>query len=549
VKYYSSLQEYSNKVSAFRLAMFLVVTAMGLYLRFASPVISLFNPDSEGYVYPVFASLTGEGWQQIFGRNFSYSAWVYICVAAFKNVTSVVWLQHFLGAFSCIIFWVFAERNFAHKFTDKRAQLLYTAIMLFVYSTLMLNGSVITFEKMLRPEGILLPFSVLIFIATAKLELEMWSKKWTVGLLLITSFVALCYLYFLFPRMLLGVLFASLLLMFLYWKHAEGLSRWKRLWTIVVFPLIFLGLSSLNHLLDAQSKRQERVFAFRQFYCAHAKLVYRSISDGNLVDPQIDTGLAKEKLFDVAISYDDSLNYFPILGYDLDLLQYGTKSIDYGIDEHLRMLEKKRILESLSSDSGMEQAISYTEAAEKSGNNIAAQFKEDYYKAWFFLIIKKYPLDLAKHAGRQILAMTFLPRKDFIFIASSTGYTQDIAGVDASLVERFQIHKEDVIVSFPMWFFWLNWCFSKTLIVLFPLLLMGYLLSIFRIGPFYAFGGMTVHILILLIAGTIITVAATHSFDYLRYKTALSPFLSLLFLVVSVNFLKGFTDKTAYENT
>ena len=294
--------------------LFLILMA-GVVLRFTTPLTTIFDTDSTGYIAPALNFILSGHFDRIAGRSYPYPLFLLPILSFFKNINAVCIIQHILGLGSVAAFIIFLECTYQRYIKNRSRALAFTALSVCFAALSALNPSIIIFEKMLRPEGIIMPciFSILILLYSyfqlsgAKRGMVLYSIC-----ILILAFFSLLH-----PRMGSAFVFMAVLVL-IYEIKLRG-----KQYTAVI--LLFTGLFAAVMLPEISLVKKygqtSQEFTYRQFFYSNAKTVLKAINEGHTVIDSFDKKLMKHDIELVAIQNRDPTR-FSILEYDVEALQH-----------------------------------------------------------------------------------------------------------------------------------------------------------------------------------------------------------------------------------
>jgi len=523
-----------------RYGLYAVVFLAGIYLRFSTPLTTILDPDSTGYLAPALKFLLFGEFDH-YTRSYSYPFFNLITLLIFKDINTICIVQHILGLLSVLAMIIFIERSFMGHFINRNARILFTIISITFISTLILNGNIILFEKMLRPEGLILPSSIIILIFSYK---YFKYKKTNHRLLLYGLNIFLLFTFiFLHPRM--SAAFFSMAVVILIW---EIRFRKTKLFIKIILPLgffIFLFAACYipeKYLINKYDQKAS-AFAYRQFFFTNAKTVLKAINEGISIESDFDNKVLKNDIIRT-LKKDENNYMFPILHYNVDYLQYGLVEKEY-ID-YIHKLNWKSVFQKNKYLFGSNFPATRDDTLKiiKMIDHIIDNRYVHYYKSWSVILIEKYPIDVFKKALRQLIFVSFHPDIDFLRFGGNYSFGQSFQEKHIALY-NYLVNKlnykpdEKVNIKFPGYI-------AQFISILSIILRIGFVFCLFYFFIMLIKGQLSIFnfCITFIVIISIFTIAVFHTFEFVRYIASLSPLILSVMFFCSVDILtKNFKAK------
>lgn len=491
-------------------------------MRLSTPHVTIFDADSEGYIYPAIKLFKEGGFTHISSRSYVYSLFVFVVLKLGISINYIFLVQHSLSLVTLLGMIFFIEfvflKNNLNKDNDRLKKVGFIVLNFCMLFFIFCYGNLIAFEKMLRPEGLLIPSFLVFFVALA-----LFFNKKAMGIFLLNVLV-LSFLVLLHPRFSVG--FYSVLFLIVVCFIKLNCNNVKRLASGVFFAAcIFLIVMIPEKILISKYDQSSGIFAFKQFYYAQLPAIKKALSNGDYIYEDYDIKILSARLNNSVL--DDS-NF--IIGYNLDYFQY-----EIGDNELVQSLAINK-LKSHSLEFTLDECLKVT-------NNICDKVLtetrdayHEYYKNWFKLLILKYPFEVIRKTLKQIF--NFLLSPEYSYFSVNPGYfTFEKVDTDFDLTEQYlqeiQFYDKNFFSEFSFGEYYLLFfnLSDKFLRILF---LIAALLSVFTIRNNFLMAAM-----IWVSFSTIILVSFTHTFDLYRYAYSLVPVNILIIYLFFADILIG----------
>ena len=131
-----------------------LIFSWATWTRFSLPLDPVADPDTWGYLSPALQKLIGHGFQHTGGRNYLYSAFLFVLLRIFGDFRAIAVIQHLLGLVGgglLLITWQRAHRFVPFSRFGDRVQIVLGLVLVAVF---LLAGEPIRAEQEIRPEGI-----------------------------------------------------------------------------------------------------------------------------------------------------------------------------------------------------------------------------------------------------------------------------------------------------------------------------------------------------------------------------------------------------------
>lgn len=192
-----------NRMFILRLSIYVLIFFVACFLRFQSGFFINLDLDSAGYLNPAMDAIYKKEFV-LYTRSYAYPFFSMISILVFKNINSILFIQHLLSISSLLVAFWLLEKNLRSL---KNVKIFW---LQFLFATAFLlvcfwNGSIILFEKTLRPEGLtLFSFSLLAFLFYGYIQKRNQGNLRASSRLFFILFFCLFFMSFLHSRMTLG---------------------------------------------------------------------------------------------------------------------------------------------------------------------------------------------------------------------------------------------------------------------------------------------------------------------------------------------------------
>lgn len=519
--------EKSNICLFLRYFSYVIIFILAAYLRFSNPNVTILDADSEGYIYPALKYISTGDFDHIYARAYPYPVFILVLLSIFKALNAIVITQHVLGLISGIVLIFFVEKDYKknkNSLSAKRKVIWSIINVGFVFLSLC-NGHIIAFEKMLRPEGIIFPSLIILFITLYKYFSEKKTLK-RLGYFFSLSLILLIFL-LLHPRFTLGIYLVLPFLLYVEVLKNLKLSFFRVLFTIVGFCLMLLMIVLPEKKMIQKYDLSSKTFGYKQFFFSNAKIISNLTDKGVYVNKEYDSIFLKEKI-NKALNAENS---YQLLGYDIDFLQYGL------IDQELVEILIKEY--SFKSNINFEDCKTkpLSQSCEKLANEIKQAYHY-YYKNWFWIIVKQKPFMVINKMLRQITFVLFNKDYNHFKFENEHQFNQQASWnyllTEKTLEQNYAYQADkNITIKFPNWLA-VSSSYSNFIVRL--LFLFALLISI---GSLFVKKVDGVEMMVFaIIASYIGLVALTHTFDLTRYIYSISFYILLLIYLVLTRILK-----------
>lgn len=517
-----------------RYGIFALIFLVGVFLRFSTPLITILDPDSTGYSAPALKCMISGGFDHVGSRSYPYPVFGLIILSVFRDINFICIVQHLLGLLSVVGLLIFIEQTIKEYLKSSRQKIIYTIFTSIYIFTLLLNGNIILFEKMLRPEGLIMPCSIIILILIFKyFRYKKTEKRWF--FYAITLF-ALSFFSILHPRMSAALTIISIIILVWEIKSAKKKSFSKIVTPLIIFLIVFAISLIPEEFLIKKYDVKSPAFAYRQFLYTNANSALKAINEGYAVDYEFDNQVLKKDIL-IALKKNPKKDKFRISQYNVDYLQYDLADKD--LVSYLNISAKQSIIHTNNKLLKPVNQISSEDSAFIS-KELKCRINEryvDYYKSWFMLLIKKYPLEILNKTGRQLFFVFFHPYTDFLRFGGVYSFEQSF--------QKKYIRSYNYLVSS------LNYKPEEKITVVFPGIISQFISTLsfflrfaFIVSVLYFFAmfvkkrlSVFIFSITFIVLISIVTVAFFHTFDFDRYITSLSPLMLSLIYLCSLDIL------------
>ena len=173
--------------AAYWVAVLAIFSLAGM-IRTTLPAYPFADPDTQGYLYPGFSALTGNGFSLTDGRSFPYPLFLYLIQRAFGGLDAIAVVQHAVGFGSgALLLWVW--HRFAKFYTLSTATWIIHRVLgcVILFSYLMASFTV-EMEHSLRPEAVF-PFFAILAVGLAAQYCRLFYQKRNLGLAFVVGTV------------------------------------------------------------------------------------------------------------------------------------------------------------------------------------------------------------------------------------------------------------------------------------------------------------------------------------------------------------------------
>jgi len=391
----------NNRIRLLRYSCYIIILFFGIFFRFSNPISPLLALDYIGHLRPV-AMFFLHGEFDHFEMSYPYPVFLISILSIFKNINSIVIIQHLLSTFAIAGFLVFIETKYKNiSSCCKFNNIIFTILTVFFFYMIFFNDYLIFLEKNIHHEGIIIPSTLIYIVLLFLYYNEKVSRKRTYLFLIVLSISFIFSL--LHYRMIAGFIAVSLIV--LIYEIRIRLNNNKRNAYIPI--LVYIVLSVIIFLpekyLIKKYEKTAPAFAYVHFVYSNAPVIEKAIIDGYTVLPEYDTTIF---LNNIRLVTDDNnflidtiindVNYhfndFPFLGYNLDYLkdQLGIPSIS----KYLSMRSFSRNKDKF-----------YLPCSEEKSEY--ANAFNNYFIEWSKILILKYPGQVIKKTGNQLFNLFF----------------------------------------------------------------------------------------------------------------------------------------------
>jgi hypothetical protein len=506
-----------------RYLSYTVVIFLSVYLRVSTPLVTIFDYDSEGYVFPALKLFLEGDFTHVYSRPYVYQLFLFFLLKVGFTLNYVFVIQHVLSIISLMAMIIFIELFFKKKYaisTNHNIKyFVFVMLNFFMLFYFFCNGNTIAFEKMIRPEGVLIPSFIFLFVLLALL----FEKKTTI--LFLTTIFWLSISALLHPRFSIGF-YITVLLLIVYFVKLNH-NDFKKLISFLSMAFILMAIVIVpEKYLVSKYDKSARIFGLKQFYYSHLSTIQKAILNGDFVFEDYDDNALKTKLVNANLN-DNKY----ILSYNLDYFQY-----ELG-DNDLVQLLGESILKKYSISYTIDECLKKTDNLEcNSALDEIRNSYHEYYTNWFKLLILKYPVDVAKK--------TFVQLKNFFLSIQYTYFIVDPGYIvfekinnDFDLTYQYlqsiDFYKKNVFKEFAFNQFYLT-VFQISDIVLRLFFLISVIFSFF--ANRYRYNLLLMSMLVISLS-SIFLVSFTHTFDLYRYAYSIAPVNILIVYLLFVQLL------------
>lgn len=520
-----------------RLIIYVFIVMIGLLLRFSTTLKTGLDPDSTGYLTPALKFLIKGDLYHLYSRSYPYPIFLTVILFFFKNINSIVIIQHILGILSfCFLIYII-EKLWLNRFQQNTLKLISIFVTFLFIALIYWDSNIIEFEKMLRPEGIIMPSIFLSLFVISLYWYKMKSKYHNVYFY--TAIFLLLFFSLMHPRFIASFMMTIIILTskeVMFYK-----SFYKRSVKIIgILILAFICFYPEYYLINKHD-RTTPVFSIRQFVFSNSPLILKAIDNGITANYEYDNNYLKKDLL-LTLNDDQDKKNFPILQFNIDKIMWDLTNMKLNqyllkttIDKQPDIILKNGKYWATESDIALV-------------NKKAQDKYNSYYQAWFKIILTKYPYEVIKKTFKQLINVLFKDKGNFTKFYSFFDGHQSF-GAETGLVDylrsNYDYHPEATVkIEDSNWTKVFYNFMSLQLRVLFLLCLVYASLFLIKkrlsLLTVISFQIVTIYIL---------TVAFLHTFDNSRYLVCFSPMIYLFILFCLFDILLAFQKITIQINS
>ncbi|MBV9875704.1 MAG: hypothetical protein JO025_13310 [Verrucomicrobia bacterium] len=526
-----------KSVDLLSMVLLLVGVIWGIVQRIHLPAVPLATLDTWGYLNPALSWLSGQGFQQTYGRDWFYPAILFVTLKTGGDFIWILRLQQCLSLLAAPLLWV-GVRLWLSIF-PRRSVLCHSvgvllgAIAAFVYAV---GTTQIQLELAIGPEGVLAFFLMACLVSALAYFRARWVTLRTGFAIVFGSVVLVSGYAVILLKPSCALAFIPVFFLVMAGIFGAG-RRYLRLAPAVVGVLLLAVFSAVPYLVPFKRDLSSRTFLPFILVSIHAAQIVENAERHHLLASG-EEGLDNvERRFyqDLARAYNEArLKPFltKTLGFNYDYILYGSQFFStLQSEERLTADQLIRLCYS-------EYFRAWRESPDLMAGKVAKQFR-------LFLT-----------APRQDLAAYTLTKRRFIdsapYFASAEWltaegkklgyinqpfYTRYLAQLDKVYAEGLQIHQVNVqqrylAVLFAKGSFWIQLAFF---VAFFCVLLSRRFVDMRRWG--WACASVAA-----ILYGNVLTVSIVHTLDYDRYRTSYASAL-LLILVIMTVFVIGCSER------
>lgn len=523
-----------NKINVFFKISFFLIFLCSVFLRFLyTPVETILDADSTGYLAPALNFLETNEFHHLSARSYIYPLFCLIVLSVFKNIAAIAISQHLLSLISVLALYFYINKFYSSNKLDLNIFLKKTLLHIFFFF-LLLDGNLMTLEKTLRPEGLLIPSMILFFISFFIIvKREGGYSLFILGTFHVYSFIIIL----LHPRFILGIYIILLytIIHWIYYNRSSIKSKYLKLGFSILLAYLIVNLpeKKLINTFDQTSTS----FGYKQFFYSNLFAISKALEDGFYVNKNYDFCFL-ENTISLTLAQTGVSKYY--LGYNIDFAQYSIGGNDLRQELVKTYLSEKH---NINSDELSERRFS--NLYDMTPHN---ELYNDYYKKWFYLLITKYPLEISKKTLHQMYISLLKYNYHYIpfwkeqfdknnFDKNNSHYKY--------LKEELNYEDKEIIINYPPI---LSFIFLISSILIRFILFCGLTHTLIKIVLFKTSNGNTINITIgVFIMLSIFLVAFTHTFDIARYMESLLPLIYFFVLLSLSNFIDFFMPNTIKE--
>lgn len=452
----------------------------------------------------------------LYTRSYAYPFFSMISILVFKNINSILFIQHLLSISSLLVAFWLLEKNLRSL---KNVKIFW---LQFLFATAFLivcfwNGSIILFEKTLRPEGLtLFSFSLLAFLFYGYIQKRNQGNLRASSRLFFILFFCLLFMSFLHSRMTLGFYSVGIYLFICHFKQTDQKIR------LILKSLILIGIMILPQQLFSNKEESMQSFAHRQFFFSHFNEIDEILKEGEFINEGFDKESLPKIINNTFTQSNTQWTY--ILNYNIDYPQYVLFS---------EVLEEENFIPSIINSKKNE--ISLQNRAPNLNDTLDVvykikNFKALYFNDWFNHILFKHPIKSLKKCFRQLSFFLFDHRVTFINQPNIDDFKQGYFDNNEYFKELSRSHHYSLDAK-------MEFRYPILFIYLFFLANVALKIMVVLSFPIYAFLFVKGKLhpldtaIIVLFTATIFLIAWFHTFEISRYRESLLPYtLSFAFL-------------------
>jgi len=509
-----------------KMAILLLVFAYAAYLRFWGNPISIYlDFDAPGYMLPVLDFLNDGTLSSYDGRAYPYPLFLLVVLAVFKNLNAVVVIQHILALGGGLVFVFLANAAGSQFKQHRRISVVFSGISLLVISMVLFNGHLILFEKSLRPEGLLMPYLSGMALSF-RLLTHNKAPRFYLLLTMFFSFLGML----LWPRFVLSFIVFSAFSVGVFVKHKQDI----KIRPYLLMALALVGVIAVVRLPETLFRQKSdgiyRYFVFQQFFYSNAHAVYKQLDRNNSplaryahVDALVKEEIAKTRGSENAVS-------FPVLGYDVDKLQYETAG-PVVLQQMLAMLVVPTHI-----TSNNKHVLTHKDTLVL--RNLLSAELHNYFRAWTIHLCKNNAPDLIYKSVRQFVFVSFHKKGNLFGFTPAMFFQSGFIVWPHKETSINQLHGygfeqgQSLVLVFPKVFtsFYniLGHFIRFVLLLFFPVFL--YLLIRKKTTNY-------LWLMLLFYLAAIFPVSVAHTFEHVRYSQSLAVPALLLFFALCFKML------------
>ncbi len=514
-----------------RFISYAAILLIGVILRFSTTLKTGLDPDSTGYLTPALKLLINGDLYHLYSRSYPYPLFLTVILYFFKNINSIALIQHVLGILSIGLLIYIIEHYWLNRFQKDKLKITSVFLTFLFIALICWDSNIIEFEKMLRPEGILMPSIILSLFAIALSWYNIKSKYHNVhfyAAIFLLLFFALMH-----PRCLAAFLAVIIILIINEVVHSKSIQ--KRFLTIIGTLLVAFICFYPEYYLINKYDRTTSVFSMRQFIFSNSPLILKAINNGITANDDYDNNYLKKDLLLTLNDEQDKKN-FPILKFNIDKIMWDLTNMK--LNQYILTTTLHNHPEIPFKDG----QYRFTETNIVSLNKESQDKYNSYYKTWFKIILTKYPYEVFQKTCRQVINVLFGDKGDFTkFYCLFDGHQS--YGSETGLVDylksNYNYHPEETVtikgsnvteifynfLTFPLRVLFIL-CLIYAIIFLLKKRLSLLTIISFQVVVIY-----------------LLTVAFLHTFDNSRYLICFSPMIYLFILFCSFDIILAFQQR------
>lgn len=409
----------NNRIRLFRYSCYIIILFLGVFFRFSNPISPLLALDYIGHLRPV-AMFFLHGEFDHFEMSYPYPVFLISILSIFKNINSIVIIQHLLSTITIAGFLVFIEAKYKNvALCCKFNNIIFTILTVFFFYMIFFNDYLIFLEKNIHHEGIIIPSTLIYIVLLFLYYNEKVNRKRTYLFLMVLSISFIFSL--LHYRMIAGFIAISLIVLIYEIRIRLKTNKRNVYIPILVYTVLALIVFLPEKYLIQKYEKTAPAFKYTQFFYSNARTIKKALQDGHAVIPEHDTTtlikniriVVGENNYEIDTIIND-IHYknsnYPFLGYNSDFLNYELElpALCEFLTKHYFDITKNELF------------VLFEEKEEYSS------FYNNYFKEWTSIIIFNYPFDVIKKSINQIMNVFFNLNKPLIIYNSEISHLNSL---------------------------------------------------------------------------------------------------------------------------